>query len=283
MERNQIIGIILIMATFFLWTYTSAPSKEELEKSKRMQDSIALVKQTTEKALENIDKADVSKAIADVTNDSVSAQLNNLKFGAFSPAAVGQQSDEILENEFVKITFNTKGGIIKEAILKKHYKTITDSTGNDTKELVTLLDSEENKFQYNLPVQGSSTNAVNTSLLYFKPEKKGNTISFKAIATNGGYFEQKYELSQNDYTLKYSISTKDLSGVLTSGTKALPLFWENHLGKYEKGEAFEQSYSTVYFKEVDERRDYCSCVSDDAKVLNEKPIEWISHVNQFFN
>ena len=271
------------MATFMLWTITSSPSKEELEKSRKLQDSIALAKQTAEKSISVNSELSEKTVNVNKENDSVSSQLNNLKFGAFSTSSVGQEKEEILENDFIRITFNTKGGKIKEAILKKHYKTITDSVGKDSKELVTMLNSAENKFEYILPVQGSSTNAVNTSSLYFAPEKIGNTISFKAKTSNGGYFEQKYELSQNDYTLKYSISTKNLSGVLTDGTKALPFYWESHLNKYEKGEKFEQSYSTVYFKENDETSDYCSCVSDDAKELNEKPIEWVSHVNQFFN
>jgi hypothetical protein len=35
MERKQFIGILLIMVTFMLWTITSSPSKEELEKAKK--------------------------------------------------------------------------------------------------------------------------------------------------------------------------------------------------------------------------------------------------------
>jgi hypothetical protein len=46
MERKQFIGIMLIMVTFMLWTITSSPSKEELEKAKKEQDSIALIKHT---------------------------------------------------------------------------------------------------------------------------------------------------------------------------------------------------------------------------------------------
>lgn len=68
---------------------------------------------------------------------------------------------------------------------------------------------------------------------------------FKANTVNGGYFEQKYELSPTDYTLGYTIKTKDLGSVLTSGTNSIPLQWENHLGKYEKGVQFEQNYSPL--------------------------------------
>jgi hypothetical protein len=39
----------------------------------------------------------------------------------------------------VRITFTNRGAKIKEVLLKKHYKTITDSTGKDGKELVKIF------------------------------------------------------------------------------------------------------------------------------------------------
>jgi YidC/Oxa1 family membrane protein insertase len=284
MERNQIIGITLIMLTFMMWTYYSAPSKEEIEKSKRMQDSIALVKQNATKPLnEVISNSDTSKIVQNSTNDTLSNQLAALKYGKFSPAANGTDGEETLENDLIRITFSAKGGKIKEALLKKHYKTVTDSTGKDSKTLVTMWSSPENIFEYQLPVQNANNGMVKTSDLYFSPEKKGSTISFKAMTSDGGYFEQKYELSPDNYTLKYSVSTKNLGNTLTSGSKFIPLNWVNHLQKYEKGVDFEKTYSTVYYKESGERRDYCSCAADDAKDLGSKPLDWVAHVNQFFN
>ncbi|MBK9734592.1 MAG: membrane protein insertase YidC [Saprospiraceae bacterium] len=285
MERNQIIGFILIFATLMVWTITTSPSKEELEKSKHLQDSIALVQQITEKG---ITIKDTTKAVDRLEEnsfkgDTVSSQEKTLKFGAFGASAIGIEKDEILENELIKIVFTNKGGKIKEAKLKKHYKTIVDSNGVETKELVKLLSSPENKFEYALPVPEAITKTVNTNDLYFTAEKKGNSISFKAFAGTGAYFEQKYELSPDNYTLQYEINTVGIGKILAPGIKSLPLFWENHLAKYEKGTQFEQSYSTIYFKEKEERRDYCSCTAADTKDLSNKNIEWISNVNQFFN
>ena len=47
---------------------------------------------------------------------------------------------------------------------------------------------------------------------------------------------------------------------------------------------FEQTYSTVYFRDnQDEDVDYCRCVSDADEDLSEDKIDWIANVNQFFN
>jgi YidC/Oxa1 family membrane protein insertase len=268
------------MSTFLLWVVTTSPSKDQLDKTKRVQDSLALQNHTTS---ETVIADSLARMVPSSKTDSLSSESNRLKFGAFAASSEGKIKDEILENEFVRITFSNKGGTIREVILKKHYKTIKDSTGQEGKELIKMLNSPLNKFEYILPVTDAITRSVNTADLYFDTEKSGNSISFKAKAGDGAYFEQKYELLPDDYKVNYSISTKGLGSIVSQGTKNLPLHWETHLRKYEKGAAFEQNYSTIYFKEKDERRDYCKCVSDDTKNLEDKKIEWVSHVNQFFN
>lgn len=283
MERNQIIGIILIMATFMLWTITSAPSKEELEKSKRTKDSLALAQHAPESLTKLSDvitqKADTAVAI----NDSLVSQENSIKYGVFGASAQGTAQDIILENDLIRVTFTNKGGIVKEVLLKQHYKTVTDSSGKDSKELITMLNSPENKFIYTLPVPGALNKTVSTGDLYFQAEKQNNSIIFTANAGDGAAFSQIYTLNPDNYTLDYTVKTKGLNSVLASGTKSIPLTWENHIKKYEKGVQFEQSYSTVYYKQAKEKRDYCSCVKDDQESLSGKDIEWISHTNQFFN
>lgn len=283
MERNQIIGIVLIMATFMLWTITSAPSKEELEKSKRTQDSIALAQQTPVAVNKLPDTLSKTTTVAPVLNDSLSQQANTIKYGLFGASAQGTQQDITLENDLIRVTFTNKGGIIKEVLLKQHYRTLVDKDGKESKELITMLNSPENKFVYTLPVPGALNKSVSTGDLYFIAEKQGNSVTFKANAGNGAYLTQTYTLSPDNYALDYSLHTHGLNDVLAAGTKTIPLSWENHIKKYERGEQFEQSYSTVYYKQSEEKRDYCSCVSDDSESLSGKDIEWIAHTNQFFN
>ena len=79
------------------------------------------------------------------------------------------------------------------------------------------------------------------------------------------YFEQVYTLSKDNYSLDYKINAQGLSSVLSPKSTSIKLYWENHLNKNEKGQQFDQIYSTVYFKEVYASSDYCKCVSDDSK------------------
>jgi len=283
MDRNQVIGILLIMATFMIWTIVSAPSKEELEKSKKTQDSIALAEQVRLNPSKEMTPVRDSASQQSSPNDSVALQQLNAAYGGFAPSSNGTEELSVLENELVRVTFSNKGGIIREILLKKHYKTITDSAGNESKVLVTMLSAPENRFSYDLPVLGAAQGIVKTQDLYFQTTKDKTSITFRAPAGQNGYFEQKYTLAADDYRLSYSIATKGLENVLTPQTKEIKLYWENHLQKYERGEQYEQNNSTVYFKEKEEVRDYCSCTSDDTKELKERPIQWVAHANQFFN
>lgn len=257
------------------------PSEEELKKSQENKEAILKV----EEAILAEDTVDTlhTENLTETPGDTVIGAEHKVRFGAFSSAANGVEGNPVLENDNIKITFTNKGGKIKEVLLKHHYKTVVDSNKNESKELIKMLDQQGNRFDYNLPVNDAIGKQINTADIYFQDDKQGNTITFRAQATNGGYFEQKYTLQPDDYVLDYSIQTKNLSKVLTPNANSVELTWLDYLNKYERGERFEQSYSTVYFKERSKKADYCSCVKDDTETLNEKDIHWMSHTNQFFN
>lgn len=281
MDRKQFTGILVIMMLLFAWTYFMKPSEEEFKKAKEAreiteQDTTRTQQQTNADTL-------ISEIVTTVAGDSTVNTENKIRFGAFSVSAQGTEDFPVLENDNIKITFTNKGGKIKEVLLKKHFMTVTDSSKNDTKELIKMLNQPSNRFDFDIPVNDALGKNINTADIYFQTEKQGNSITFKAQTDNGGYFEQKYTLDPTEYNLNYTIQTKNLGKIVAPNSKALKLTWINHLNKYEKGESFEQNYSTVYYKEKAKKSDYCSCVKDDIEELKEKDIQWMSHSNQFFN
>lgn len=277
MERNQILGLILIFTTLLVWTFISKPSSEELEKRQKSRDSLALADKAP---VTNVDTTTiVQQAVSAADSGQVAANVS--VYGPFAAASTGKEETVSLENELIKIQFSTKGGRITSAILKKHYKTVTDSTGKDSRELVNIMDNPANQFEYRLPLSNNQT--ISTANLFFTPTKNGNTITFRAQAGDNAFFEQSYTLAPDNYTLDYSVKTQGLNSVISPSAKSLQLHWENNLNKLEKSQQFEQNYSTAYYREVDESTDYCKCVSDDTKELKDKGVEWVSHTNQFFN
>jgi len=289
MERNHIIGFILIFSTLLLWTVFTAPSAEELERQKFVRDSIAMAEANT--AAPSTTKADTT------TNTSVASSLDTMPpavkdsmligqlsgaFGPFAPAAVGKEEVFAIENEDLKLEINAKGAAPTRAIIKKHLKTIVNADRSESREVVTLLDNEKNSFGYNLQVVGLKE-PISTTDLYFTVRSSSPTkIELEATAADGGKIIQSYEIATEGYQVDYNIRLENAGRILNK--PVLSFQWVNFLNKLERGESYEQNNSTVYFKEssVDDS-DYCSCTSDDLEEMKDRNVDWVSNANQFFN
>lgn len=274
MDKNQIIGFILLFGVLLIWSITSAPSKEELEarKEKLRQDSIANIQSVQPEDTYTPDIIENS-----IELDSSTLEQRKYSFGSFANVSLGEEQNPVLENEDIKITFSSKGGFIKDAHLKKYQKVLRNKNGEDVKAPLHLLNDEKNVFSYALPLRGP-LNKIETKDLFFDVNQSGNKLSMKVVSIAGEEFIQTYTLSESGYHLDYDLQYKGLDG------RPIELNWVDYLNKLEKNEEFERRYSTVYYMDKeDSDTDYCSCTSDDTDELGSTNLAWISYSNQFFN
>ncbi len=283
MEKNHIIGFLLIFATLFVWSYLNKPDAAELERRKQMQDSIARVEAAALDSLNSEVKLPITQpTVTETLPDSVLLAQNAGLFGPFAPSSVGEEKTYVLENSKVKLTFSNKGGKIISAELKEHTKEIRERGKDVVVEQIVLLNDPRNKFEYLLPVASAPSGSVSTEDLYFDTKVKRNTIVFKANTSVGGSFIQTYTLSDN-YKLDYDVNYRGLERIFDAKANSIKLNWDNYLHPYERNARFEQQYSAVYFKESEEDVDDCGCMQDDKKILDKKRLDWVSHSNQYFN
>jgi len=107
MDKNTITGLVLIGVIFFGFFFLNQPSEEQLKEQKRVQDSIALVRENQARALDGAQKeAQLAKANEP---DSVKA----LVYGVFAAAAKGTEDSVVLKNGNVTVTISTKGACVK--------------------------------------------------------------------------------------------------------------------------------------------------------------------------
>lgn len=279
MDRNTQLGLLLIFGLFVLWQVVTSPSQEELIKQQKMEDSIMLARKTKEAVREKIviQKTEFQKDSTEILVDREN------KFGGFSNAAAGKASDFVLENDLLKVTFSTKGGTIKEVLIKNHHKIVQNAERKDVKEELLLMSDDRDKFYYALPVKSVPGGFIYTKDLIFEGALEGNTIRFKAVANNGGYFEQVYTLNPDNYLFNYAINTENLDGIIDNGVNSIKLRWINYLGKLEKAVSYEKNYSAIYYKPDIDKPEHCSCTSSDIEDKENTPIKWISFTQQFFN
>ncbi len=278
MDNSQRTGLMLILLLVSAYLWYTAPSAAELERQSHIQDSIA---QANNPVTENLDTKNPTIDGTPSVPDSIALSRLNSRFGPFAAAMGGQDQEATLENELLKITFSSKGGIIKKAELKEHFKLREDRERNQTKTLVSLMDDDKNKFEYIIPTKNYGL--ISTQELNFTPSVSGSTIKMTADLGNGQSVVQVYTVNPNSYKLEHALQFNGLNNEIDPSNNKLKFRWHNYLDRIEQNTNFEKYYSTVYFKESGESSDYCNCRTDSKEEVDENSIEWVSNVNQFFN
>ncbi|HBN06819.1 MAG TPA: hypothetical protein DD434_13700, partial [Bacteroidales bacterium] len=284
LDRNTLIGLVLIFGVFIGYGILSAPSEEEKAAIKAKQDSIIKV-ETQKKIIQ------VKDSIAQITNDTVETldqdSINLSAFGAFASCSQGTNNTVKVSNELFEVDFSTLGALVKQVTLK-NYTTYG-------KKPVKLFD--KNAYGLNLTV---GQNIVRTENLYFEPtidnkpitkpiEVKGNdsvVIVFKAKvqadSTRNSSLDFRYVVRGNDYRIGYDIVFNNLKGIVTD-QGSVEMGWNSDLRVQEKDGKVEVKNSSIYYHLKDEVDYLKENGSDDKKEENGIPINWVSYKQQFFS
>ena len=263
MNRDTIIGFVLIALVLIGFSWYNSPSQEQIEAA-RMQDSIAMAKQDSLNALAKQQvKNEQKDSLTEAKTDSAA-----LFFGALS----GTSQKVVLKNEKVELTLDTKGGVIKKA------KILDYQDLNGDKDL-TLFDEKDQNLNFMLA--GKNDNIV-TNDLYFTPsEQTDSTVTMTAQAQNGGQVVLKYRLGK-DYLLGFSLQVKGLANAFAPSYKEMEIEWTDHCRQHEKGFSFENRYTTIFYKAAKGDTDNLSESSDENETVEEE-LDWVAFRNQFFS
>lgn len=275
MDKNTLIGFLLIGIVLIAFSWFNQPTPEQLEAQRRYQDSIAKIEYTQQQELqkEETKRVEAEEALASLPDSVRMARLQD-SYGVFANAMIGTEGYTVLENDLVELRLSNKGGRVSYARLKE-YDTY------DEQPLV-LFDEKESKFDLTLVT--ASNRVLNTGDLYFTPVKGDdpNTVVMRLDAGDGRYLDFKYTLKPDDYMLQYSIKATGLNGVLAPSTNALDLIWEQDIRQQEKGRKFEERYVALYYKFMaDDVENLSEAKSDSRQVPNR--LKWIGYKDMFFS
>ena len=285
MDRNSIIGLLIIGGILVGWMVWSKPSKEELERIQFQKDSIAnvqLAEQVKKEALSKTIGTTVPHVAIDsnlVNNDSIASLVKNQIYGDFANTLSNESKTITVENDFMKIHFSSKGGRVASVELKK-YKTF------DGKPLVMFhADSSLQGIVFNtnnktfssdsLVYATESTNTVVTG-------KDSKTIIFRLYTNDHSkYLEYIYSIKGDDYMIGYRLNFVGLQNIISSRDKTVQLSWSMKTPSQEKSISNQHSASTIYYKPLEDNVDYISATSDEKLSLEDKT-KWIGFKQQFF-
>lgn len=264
MDKNTIIGFVLIAAVLIGFSWWSRPSEEEIAQQ-RMQDSItAVAKQKAEQKLKAEQEAEKANAANLATADTTTA---------FYKALNGKAQSIVLKNSKVELTLNTKGGVVEKAVLKGF-------KANDGSNNLTLFDDKNQSLKFMLA--GKETNII-TSDLYFTPSNvTDTTVTMTADAGNGKSLVMNYRLGK-DYMLHFSMQANGLSGMFAPNYDKMDIEWTDLCRQQEKGFTFENQHSSLTYHLTEGGTDNLSETSEKVDEEIEDVIDWVAFKNQFFS
>ena len=264
MDKNTIIGFVLIAVVLIGFSWYSRPSEEELAQQ-RMQDSIAAVnKQKAENQL---------KAEQQAAKQNEASQAAQDTTVAFYKALNGKAQDIVLKNSKVELTLSTKGGTVEKAVIKG----FKDNKGNDD---LTLFDAQDQSLKFMLA--GKETNII-TSDLYFTPSNiTDSTVTMTADAGNGKSLVMNYRLGK-DYMLHFSMQANGLGGMFAPNYDKMDIEWTDRCRQQEKGFTFENQHSSLTYHKTEGGTKNLSETSEKVDETIEDVIDWVAFKNQFFS
>ncbi len=265
MDRNTVIGFVILALLFFGYFYYTRQGQLALEKDRQhQQDSINRLKP----------KIDTSINTA-ILKDSSSPKVTALSPGVIQDST-GKEQLTTIENKVLRITFSNKGGQ-PDRVELKGFKTF------DKKPLI-LQDGAFNNISYAINVGQNQTAQTSDLLFTPAPPKTNNNgsieLDYFLQTTNGEKIEHQYILSADGYMIGFNIKIDGANKLLTQNT--LNMIWQAKANKVEKDIEWETQQSHIAFVE-NEDYDFEHLVigkQDDKKL--DKPVSWIALKQQFF-
>ena len=272
MNKNNIIGFLLIAVVLIGFSWYNQPSAEE-QRTAFVQDSIAKAKHA------EMEKA--SKAAAAKRQTNAKAKVEADSTALFYSALKGQAKKIVLKNEKVELTLNTKGATVEKAVIKGyvgHNLQVKDGSA-DAKD-VTLFEGKDQSLKFMLEAKEAN---IITSDLYFTPSNvTDKSVTMTAVAGEGKTLTLTYTLG-DDYMLHMSLQANGMAGLFSPNYNKMDVDWSDKARQQERGFMFENRYTTLTYHNVEGGTDHLNEGSEKIDEKIEESIDWVSFKNQFFS
>jgi YidC/Oxa1 family membrane protein insertase len=265
MDKNQITGLVLIMAMLMAYQFFFAPKEEPLKPQEK-----AKIAQTTPNTPAKIAPVDsnVAKTAA----------------GDFANAAVGTAKDVVLENKDIKVTFTSQGGRVKNVLLK-NYETYNSFSQNKKTPLI-IFDESFDKVSLELPTTKGN---IDLNKLYFTTNSTGGTVAegktekviFTLQLANGQTVEQSYSLAGSGFLLDNDLKLTGLDGILKN--ESVKMNWLENVRPTEKDFTENRKATVNYLINDGENFDQLSETptgANEAKL--DEPLKWVAFKKKYF-
>lgn len=283
MDRNSIIGIVIIAVILIGYSVLTKPSRVEMAEQQRVADSIRIVQKEAAAVQTQLPPATAEYDAPDSVMKPVPGieQTVNQDLGIYTAALEGENEFYTIENNKIKLTLSKLGGKLFSVQLKQ-YQTY------DSLPLM-LFDGEKNKFGLEFFSDGKT---IHTNDLYFTlsdgfkstvVESSPQTIALRLrVDEFGSYIEYRYTVNPDRYLVDFNIEMKGMDKYRTDNVQ---LRWGIFSPQQERGRTNEKNYTNLYYRfyEGDIEKFKLRTKKDVQEITEATKIGWVGYKQQFFS
>lgn len=253
-DPYQFIGFVLIALILTWMLYRNAP-EEAAQTTPEPTPAVATPEATP------------GPATAVVSVTAVDASMYGPFAGFMQANAPAPQQ---LENEFMQLKIQPKGGQIEQLLLKGE----TNYKG----EPLYLIDGGNANFSVSIPLQDGRV--LRTEDFYFSAFLEGQSVVLTAKASEGKQLRFIYRLNPKTHLLDFSMDTTGMAAFLDSNRPAT-LRWTTDAFRNSKSIEYENRYTELTYGHREDKVDYLSIAGEDQETENQ--VRWVSYRQHFFS
>lgn len=276
MNKNTVIGFILIGAILFGFSWYNSKIFKEQERAKFVADSIAKAE-----ALRNMPKIDsAALAMQDslrqagvVENGAAKDVVPVYQDSLLEAAASASPEFFTLENDKIKVTFTTKGAQPYKVLVKDYFT-------YDGLELALFNDGAAD-FAMKL-YAGAELSTSN--FVFDKVSVTDSTLVMRLAFSGNAYIDYLYTLHEGSYMVDFNVRMKGMEGRLDKKMSQIGVDWSAGLPRLEKGYDNEKNYSTIVYKYPnDQTVENLGLRKELSETSISTKVEWVAFQQQFFS
>ena len=273
MDKNSIVGFILIGVIFFGFTWYQSNQYQKQREYQAQLDSVA----RAEQLLLQMEKDSIAAL------NAASAQSND---GAASLARPRKYLDSLLDShynaeaEYVTLSNGKLDLVLTTRGAQPYSSRLVEYRTYDSTDLY-LVKPEYSDF--NIAVFAGEN--INTRDMVFQvAEKTDTSVTMRLPFSNGGYMEQKYILPADSYMVSNELSFVNMSGLIPRKINSFDIDWNLIVPRFEKGYTNEKQYSKLdyYFSGEKKPEQLGRGGRNDSESIVSR-IKWFAFQQQFFS
>ncbi|MBO5807907.1 MAG: membrane protein insertase YidC, partial [Bacteroidales bacterium] len=268
MNKNTIIGFLLIGVIMFGFTWYQSRQYQEQAAVQAQLDSIARVEQMAAMAMDSVKKA---QGAVEGTTAKVSV-IPAYKDTMLTSARMAEAAIYRLANDKIEVEFTSRGA-------QPYSVKINDYKSYDSTDLYLI---RPDMSRYDIKLYAGEN--INTKDFNFEVvEHSDSVIVMRLPFSNGGYIQQRYALTAGSYSLYNELSLVGMDGIVPRNVSMLDIDWNVVIPRLEKGYRYEKQYSMLDFYFTGDKKPEQIARGKDGSERVDTKVKWFAFQQQFFS